>query len=292
MLGEIRGEVRFKEPLSFHTSLRIGGPADIFIVPQDVDDIRHALMFAEREQLPIAVVGGGNNLLVRDRGIRGVVLKLEGCLGRAEFHGEEAIAGAGVSLSALIREAAALNLGGIECLVGIPATIGGALAMNAGTPDGWIGDFVSAVYFLHPDGTLGEFKPAAGAVSHRTFHAPAGAVLIGCRLQLHRRPQAEIQKEMKQRLKVKKSTQPLALASAGCVWKNPPGETATRLIEKSGVKGKRVNGAEISSKHANFIVNRGGAMAADILALMEMTRERVQAHFGITLEAEIRILGE
>jgi UDP-N-acetylmuramate dehydrogenase len=292
MLGEIRGEVRFKEPLSFHTSLRIGGPADIFIVPQDVDDIRHALMFAEREQLPIAVVGGGNNLLVRDRGIRGVVLKLEGCLGRAEFHGEEAIAGAGVSLSALIREAAALNLGGIECLVGIPATIGGALAMNAGTPDGWIGDFVSAVYFLHADGTLGEFKPAAGAVSHRTFHAPAGAVLIGCRLQLHRRPQAEIQKEMKQRLKVKKSTQPLALASAGSVWKNPPGETATRLIEKSGVKGKRVNGAEISSKHANFIVNRGGAMAADILALMEMTRERVQAHFGITLEAEIRILGE
>ena len=105
MLGEIRGEVRFKEPLSFHTSLRIGGAADIFVVPQDVDDIRHALMYAEREQLPVAVVGGGNNLLVRDRGIRGVVLKLEGCLGRAEFHGEEAIAGAGVSLSALIREA-------------------------------------------------------------------------------------------------------------------------------------------------------------------------------------------
>ena len=142
MLGEIRGEVRFKEPLRFHTSLRIGGPADIFVVPQDVDDIRHALMYAEREQLPVAVVGGGNNLLVRDRGIRGVVLKLEGCLGRAEFHGEEAIAGAGVSLSALIREAAALNLGGLECLVGIQATIGGALAMNEGTPDGWIGDFV------------------------------------------------------------------------------------------------------------------------------------------------------
>jgi UDP-N-acetylmuramate dehydrogenase len=292
MLGEIRGEVRFKEPLSFHTSLRIGGPADIFIVPQDTDDIRHALMFADREQLPIAVVGGGNNLLVRDRGIRGVVLKLEGCLGRAEFHGEEAIAGAGVSLSALIREAAALNLGGMECLVGIPATIGGALAMNAGTPDGWIGDFVSAVYFLNADSTLGEFKPAAGAVSYRTFHAPAGAVLIGCRLQLHRRAHADIQKEIKQRLKVKKAIQPLALASAGFVWKNPAGDAASRLIEKSGVKGKRVHGAEISSKHANFIVNRGGAMAADILALMEMTRERVHAHFGVTLETEIRILGE
>src|SRR6266480_4208909 len=272
MLGEIRGEVRFKEPLSFHTSLRIGGPADIFVVPQDVDDIRHALLFADREQLPVAVIGGGNNLLVKDRGVRGVVLRLEGCLGRAEFHGEEALAGAGVSLSALIREAAAANLGGIECLVGIPATVGGALAMNAGTPDGWIGDFVSAVYFLHPDGSLGEFKPATGTFTFSTFHPPAGSVLIGCRLRLTPRP--------------------LALASAGCVWKNPQGEVAARLIEKSGLKGKRINGAEISSKHANFIVNRGGGTAADILALMELTRERVQHQFGIVLEPEIRIVGE
>ena len=292
MLGEIRGEVRFKEPLSFHTSLRIGGSADFFIVPQDVEDIRLALAFADKEGLPVEVIGGGNNLLVRDRGIRGVVLRLEGCLGRAEFNGEEAVAGAGVSLSALIREAAALNLGGIECLVGIPATIGGAVAMNAGTPDGWIGDFVSAVYFLHPDGTLGEFKPGPGAFGYRLFAAPPGAVLIGARLRLHRRPQAEIQKDIKQRLKQKKATQPLALASAGCVWKNPPGDAAGRLVEKVGLKGKRLNGAEISAKHANFIVNRGGAMAADILALMDMTRERVQHQFGITLEPEIRIAGE
>ena len=292
MLGEIRGEVRFKEPLSFHTSLRIGGSADIFVVPQDVDDIRHALLFAEREQLPVVTLGGGNNLLVKDRGVRGVVLKLEGCLGRAEFHGEEVVAGAGASLSALIREAAALNLGGIECLVGIPATIGGALAMNAGTEDGAIGDFVGAVYFLHPDGTIGEFKPAGSAFTYRMFHAPAGSVLVGCRLQLQRRPLAEIQKDIKQRLKRKKSTQPLALASAGCVWKNPAGEPAGRLIEKVGLKGKRINGAEISSKHANFIVNRGGATAGDILSLMNLTRERVHAHFGVTLEPEIRIIGE
>src|SRR6266849_2529576 len=226
MLGEIRGEVRFKEPLSFHTSLRIGGPADIFIVPQDVEDIRLALSFAEREQLPLEVIGGGNNLLVSDRGFRGVVLKLAGCLGRAEFHGGEAVAGAGVNLSALIREAAALHLGGFECLVGIPATIGGAIAINAGTPDGWIGDFVSAVYFLHPDGTMGEYKPGAGSFSYRVFQAPPGAVLIGARLRLHRRSHAEIQKDIKQRLKHKKTTQPLALASAGGVWKNPPGDVA------------------------------------------------------------------
>ena len=293
MLGEIRGEVRFKEMLSFHTSLRIGGPADIFVVPQDIDDIRHALLYAEREQLPVAVVGGGNNLLVTDRGIRGVVLKLEGCLGRAEFNGEEAVAGAGVGLSALIREAAALNLGGIEALVGIPATIGGALAMNAGTADGSIGDYVSAVYFLHPDGTIGECKPATGGFSYEQFSLPEGAVLVGARLRFHRRPYGEIQKDIKQRLKIKKQTQPLALASAGCVWKNPPGgELASKLIERVGLKGKRLNGAEISAKHANFIVNRGQASAADILALMELTRDRVQTQLGITLETEIRVIGE
>jgi UDP-N-acetylmuramate dehydrogenase len=292
MLGEIRGEVRFKEPLGFHTSLRIGGSADIFVVPQNVDDIRHALQFAERDQLRVTVIGGGNNLLVGDRGVRGVTLKLDGCLGRAEFQGEEALAGAGVSLSGLIREAAALNLGGIECLIGIPATIGGALAMNAGGQDGRIGDFVSAVYFLHPDGTLGEFKPGAGALGYDAFQAPAGAVLVGCRLRLHRRPVAEIQRELKQRLKQKRSTQPLALASAGSVWKNPPGLSAVKLVEKVGLRGKRVGGAEISAKNANFIVNRGVATAADVIALLDLTRERVRAQLGITLEHEIRIVGE
>lgn len=292
MLGEIRGEVRFKEHLSYHTSLRIGGPADIFVVPQDLDDIRHALQFAEREQLPIAVVGGGNAMLVGDRGVRGVVLRLEGALGRAEFHGEEVVAGAGVGLSALIREAAALNLGGIECLVGIPATIGGALATNAHSPDGAIADFVSAAYFLHRDGTVGEFKPGAGMFVHGAMHFPPGAVIIGCRLRLTRRPFAEIQREIRARLKVKKATQPLALASVGLVFKDPPGDTATRMLEKVGLRGKRVGGAEFSTKQANFIVNRGAATAADIIGLITLARERVRAHFGVTLEPEIRIIGD
>ena len=180
MLGEIRGEVRFKEPLAFHTSLRCGGPADIFIVPQDVDDIRKALMFADREQLPVAVLGGGNNMLVRDRGFRGVVLKIEGCLGRMEFHGEEVTIGCGAGLSTMIREAAALGLGGIECLVGIPATLGGALAMNAGTHDGAIWDFVSAVYFLHADGTIGELKPAPGCPCTAPSRSRPGRSSWGC----------------------------------------------------------------------------------------------------------------
>jgi UDP-N-acetylmuramate dehydrogenase len=292
MLGEIRGEVRFKEPLAFHTSLRCGGPADIFILPQDVDDVRKALGFADKEKLPVVVIGAGNNILVKDRGIRGVVVKLEGCLGRMEFHGEEVTIGAGAGLSTMIREGAALGLGGIECLVGIPATIGGALAMNAGGHDGAIGDFVAAVYFLHPDGTIGELKPAAGTFAYRSFALPIGAIILGARLTLHRKPQKEIQAEIKARLKQKKATQPLALASAGCVWKNPPFDQAGKLIEKAGLKGKRIGAAEISAKHANFVVNRGGATAADILALMDLAFERVHKQAGIQLSPEIRIVGD
>lgn len=292
MLGEIRGEVRFKEPLSFHTSLRCGGPADIFVIPQDVDDVRKALMFADKEKLPVALLGSGHNTLVRDRGFRGIAIKLEGCLARMEFHGEEVTIGCGASLSTMIREAAALGLGGIECLVGIPATLGGALAMNAGTQGGAIWDFVSAVYFLHPDGTIGELKPAPGAFAYRTFAFPPGAILLGVRLQLHRKPQKEILAEIRARLKHKKATQPLALAAAGVLWRQPDSEQAARLFEKAGLRGKRVGAAEVSAKHANFIINRGGATAQDVLALLELAIERVYNQTGTRLVPELRILGE
>jgi UDP-N-acetylmuramate dehydrogenase len=292
MLGEIRGEVRFKEPLAFHTSLRCGGPADIFIIPQDVDDVRKTLMFADKEKLPIAILGGGHNTIVRDRGYRGIVLKIEGCLGRMEFHGEEVTIGCGAGLSTMIREAAALGLGGIECLVGIPATLGGALAMNAGTHDGAIWDFVSAVYFLHPDGTIGELKPAPGVSMYRTFALPTGVILLGVRLQLHRKPQKEILAEIRARLRQKKATQPLALAAVGAVWKNPDYDQAAKLLEKTGLRGKRVGGAEISAKHANFIINRGGATAQDVIGLLELAFERVHSQTGVRLTSELRVLGD
>lgn len=291
MLGEIRGTVRFKEPISFYTSLRTGGAADVFIVPQSVDDVRHALSFAERQQLPVFVLGGGNKVLVRDGGIRGVVLRLEGCLGRSEFQGEEALIGAGMGLAAVIRQAAAHELGGVEPLAGIPATVGGALATNAGTADGWIGDYVSVVYFLYPDGTFGEYKVDT-ALTERRLEIPHGTVTVGCRMRFHRRPTTDIHRDIKARLKHKNVAQPLALASAGAVWKDPPGASAARLIERAGLRGKRVGAAEISAKAANYIINRGGATAADVLSLMELTRERVRAQFRITLEEDIRVLGE
>ena len=176
----------------------------------------------------------------------------------------------------------------------MPATVGGAVAMNAGTPDGGIADFISAVYFLHPDGTLGEFKPGGRRVQlPDVFAAPAGSVLIGARLQLHRRPFAEIQKEIKQRLKQKKATQPLALASAGCVWKNPPGETADPAHREGGPQGQAAERrGDLGQARQLHRQSRRAPRRADIKALMELTLDRVRNHFGITLEPEMKIMGE
>lgn len=289
MLGRIAGAVRFKEPLSFHTSLRIGGPAEFFIMPRDLDDLCYAMAFAEQEDLPVIVLGGGNNVLASDRGVQAVVLKLQGVFSRAQFQGSEAAVGAGMSLSGLIRDAAAQDLGGLECLAGIPASVGGALAANAGTREGSIIDFCSAVYFVHPDGTLGEFRPLAGA--GQAFDLPPGSILVGCRIQLVRRPAATIHKDIQQRVKQRHSAKPLAMATAGYIWKDPPAGSAARLVEAAGLRGKRVNGAEVCTKSGNLIVNRGGACHKDVLGLMEMTQERVAMQFGVTLRPEIRMLG-
>jgi len=172
MLGRINGAVRFREPLSYHTTLRIGGPAEFFIMPQDLDDLRYALAFAEQEDLPLIVIGGGSNLLVSDRALQGVAVKLQGILSGAEFAGDEVAVGAGMPLTTLIREAAVQGLGGLEYLAGIPATVGGALATNARTAEGAFIKHCLAVYFLHPDGTLGEHR-AWGPTGWRTFDLPA-----------------------------------------------------------------------------------------------------------------------
>ena len=291
MLGRITGTVRFTEPLNFYTSLRIGGPAEFFVMPQDVNDVRYALAFAEQEDLPVVVMGGGNNMLVSDSGLQAIVLKLEGILGRAEFNGDEVAVGAGMPLSALIRESAAIGLGGLEHLAGIPATVGGALATHARSIEGSLLDLCTSITFLHPDGTLGEYRPSGPAGAGRSFDLPADTVVVGCRLQLVRRPAQRIQENLRLRMKTWKDTQPFSLAAAGYIWKNPSGDRASRLIETVGLRGKRVRGAEISSKSGNLIINRGGATHADVLALMEMTRERVESRMGVTLQPEIRLLG-
>ena len=291
MLGRIVGAVRFKEPLSFHTSMHIGGPAEFFIEPHDIDDVRHALAFADQEALPVTVIGGGTNVLFADRGFAGVVLKLQGILARARFDGVDAVVGAGAGLGGFIREAAAGGLGGLECFAGIPGTVGGALAMNVTVGPSRLIDRCTQIYFAYPDGTLGEIRTAAG-VAAADCALPAGSLILGCRIPLSRRPSAHVHKEIHRHFKLKKSTEPLALASFGYVWRSPKGgESAAQLIARVGLRGKRLKSLEISSKCANFIVNRGGATASDVLAVMEMTYERVATHAGVALETDLRTSG-
>lgn len=292
MLGGIRGEVRFKESLSFHTSLRIGGPADFFIVPLDVEDVRRAVAFAEQEGLPVLVLGAGTNFLVKDRGVRGVVVRLGGCLERVEFRGEEVVAGGAVRLWPLIRAAAARSLGGLEGMVGIPASLGGAIATGAGTEHGTIFDVVSVAYVLHPDGTVGEVKFRPHSVADHNVQMPAEAIVLGARLALQRRPLRQIQRDLKHRVKARKAATPLALASAGYVWEDPPGLSASSLIRQAGLARKRFGAVEISGKDPSFLINRGEATAAGMLEVMGLIRVRVQERLGVTLNPRIRIIGE
>jgi UDP-N-acetylmuramate dehydrogenase len=290
MLGSICGDVRFKEPLSVHTSLRLGGPADIFITPENIDDIRHALGFAEREQMPVTVIGAGTHTLVTERGFRGVILRLEGALRRAEFHGEEAVAGAGADVFALVRAAAALSLGGIAQLVGTAGTVGGALVLHGRGSGQPLAPLLSAVYFIRPDGEIDELKPGPHGLGDRMLDAP-GRILIGCRLRLGRQPSAAINREIGNALRARPLLQTLALPGA-TVWKDPPGHCAGALIEQAGLQGKRMNGVEVCAKHPGVIVNRGTATAVAVLSLMQLTRERVLARTGVRLEPSIRTLGE
>ena len=289
MLGSICGDIRFKEPLSVHTSLRIGGPADVFVATENVDDIRHALRFAEREQMPLTVVGAGTHLLVTESGFRGVILKLEGILRRVEFHGEEAVAGAGAEVFGLVRAAAALSLGGLSHLVGSSGTVGGALAIHGGHSGDALAGLVSAVYFVRPDGELDEVKPGVHGLGNCPLD-DAGRILVGCRLHLERRPAAVIHREIAEALRARPLLQTLTFPAAA-VWKDPPGRKVGELLAEVGLAGKRVHAAEICARHPSVIVNRGGATAVDVLALMHLARERVFDRTGIRLQPAIRSLG-
>jgi UDP-N-acetylmuramate dehydrogenase len=290
MLGSISGDIRFKEPLSVHTSLRLGGPADVFIAPENIDDIRHALRFAEREQMPVTVVGAGTHLLVTERGFRGVVLKLDGALRRVEFSGHEAVAGAGADVFALVRAAAALSLGGLTHLVGTAGTMGGALVVHGAHPGQALAPPVSSVYFIRGDGELDEAKTTVDGLTEPTL-TTSDRILIGCRLRLARQSPATLTREITQALRRRPLLQTLTFAAAA-VWKDPPGQNAGFLIERSGLTGKRVNAAEICPKHPSMVVNRGAATAVDVQALMQLTREQVLDRTGVRLEAAIRTLGE
>ena len=284
--------IRCQEPLAKRTTLRVGGPADLYIEPASENDLSSVLSFCAEGKLPLFVLGRGSNLLVRDGGIRGAVICLaHPHFSRVEVAGSELTCGAGAKLKAVAVEAKRQGLTGLEFLEGIPGSVGGALRMNAGAMGGAIFDLVQSVRLMDFSGHLRECKPAEMGVQYRgcallKTHLALGAVLRG-----QKGVREEIEQRMNQFSQKRWQSQPAA-PSAGCIFKNPATIPAGKLIDELGLKGLRVGGARVSLEHGNFLVNDGTATARDVVELIELVRARARAERDLELETEVEIIGE
>ncbi len=300
MFKNLRGELRLHEPLSAHTSFHIGGPADALVIPADRDDLGALLREVREKGLKYAVLGSGSNLLVRDGGFRGVVISLRR-LDKIHITREYrsiggayavVVAEAGAPLARLLSFAAENGLTGMEFAAGIPGSVGGAICMNAGTAQGEMGDVVDSVTLLSPEGDTVLRHRDEMAFGYRVASVPAGHAVIDAKVILRFGEKDRIRSRMKEIIQRRNERQPLGLPNAGSVFKNPHDEAAGKLIESAGLKGLTVGRAQVSGKHANFIVNLGGATAADVLKLMGIIKDRVLEVHRVRLEPEIKIIGE
>jgi UDP-N-acetylmuramate dehydrogenase len=287
----VQGELRYAEPMSRHTSWRVGGPADVFFIPASVDDLSAFLAQLDRDT-PVFWHGVGSNLLVRDGGIRGVVISAAKMLSYLERVDQLTVrAGAGLPCTQLARQCIRWGLGPSEFFAGIPGTVGGALAMNAGAHGGETWERVESVRAIDRNGEVHQRAPSEYSVGYRSVKGPTNEWFIEAKFRFE--PDATPSMEaMKAMLERRKTTQPLGLPSCGSVFRNPPGDFAARLIEATGLKGYRIGGAEVSEKHANFIINREQATATDIEELIEHVRQTVLEVHGIALVHEVKIIGE
>ena len=286
----VRGVVRFNAPLKEYTSFHIGGPADVLVEPADVEDVVQLTRQTHEQKLPIFVLGG-TNLLVRDKGIRGVVVNLGKLRAIKEEPGSVLYAEGGVGMPTLIGHAIRRSLAGLEWAAGIPGTVAGCVVMNAGTRLGEMKDSVKAVRIVSPKGALMDCSAEAIEFGYRRATLPLG-VVVGVWLQLRSGVRADIEKVVKDYLHYRRDTQPLTLPSAGCVFKNPLNDSAGRVVEATGFKGTSVGDAQVSTKHANFIVNQGQASASDVLLLIKKIRTGIMRKMGVKLELELKIVGE
>jgi UDP-N-acetylmuramate dehydrogenase len=289
----VAGRVLAGVSMEQFTTWRIGGPADLLLIPRAEDDVTAALEFAGRHSLPLTVIGNGSNLLVGGAGIRGLVLKIGGGLQDLRINGNEITAGAGVILPALARAAGRESLSGLEFAGGIPASLGGALIMNAGAFGQFIGKSVRSVDTIDFNGARRTWKASELTFGYRrSTLQPESLIILKASLELQAAEQQSVLKRLEAFLEYRSSHHPLDLPSAGSVFRNPPEQPAGLLIEMAGLKGFKVGDAQVSTKHANFIVNLGHATATQVRELMEIVRGRVAARFGIDLIAEVRMVGE
>jgi len=289
-LAGVKGAVRFHEPMRRHTSFRIGGPADAYIEPEDEAALCRLMLQARRAKVPVFVMGG-TNLLVRDGGIRGIVVRLTRLDRIEEYEGGLLYVEGGVGMPRLLQYALQHRLAGLEFAAGIPGTLAGSVVMNAGTRLGEMQDVVERVRMVTPDGEIRELSAGEVGFEYRRTRLPRG-IVAGAWLRLRWNPGSRMDAVVKDSLLRRKATQPLALPNAGCVFKNPGGDPAGLLIEAAGLKGAQVGDAQVSTLHANFIVNRGRATARDVLSLIRKVGQTVEQTAGVTLQLEVRIVGQ
>jgi UDP-N-acetylmuramate dehydrogenase len=297
-LADVAGEgaeLRFDEPMARHTTLRIGGPVDAWVAPRTVEALARVRAWCAARGIPTRAFGSGTNLLVRDGGVRGVALSLKQLGGVRRGEGPEGAnvsVDAGASTGKVLSFATREELGGVEFLGGVPGTVGGGLIMNAGTYLGELTDVTVRVDAVDERGAIVTRTHDECGFAYRSSAIPATDVVTHAWLRLAPRPRAEIEAAVRKLRDRRKAREPHGVASSGSTFKNPPGDFAGRLIEQCGLKGRRVGGAEVSPVHANWLVNTGGATAADLLALIEIVRAAVVERFGVRLELEVKVVGE
>lgn len=283
----------FDFPMAEITSFRIGGPADLLVEAENPTELVNVVEYCRRENIPWLLVGLGSNLLVRDGGIRGTVVRLGKGFHYVRVEGEQLKAGAGTALGRVAEVAAAHGLSGLEFASGIPGSIGGAVFMNAGAYGGEIAQVLTAAYLYHPGvGFYHRTREELAFGYRQSLLQKEGQIVLEGLFTLSRREEGEIREKMGEYNRRRKEKQPLEFPSAGSIFKRPPGAFVGRLITEAGLKGKRIGDAQVAEKHAGFIVNRGRATARDVLALIALIREEVEKRTGIKLETEVRVVGE
>lgn len=285
------GTVKYDELLSRHTTFRIGGPAKVHFTPGDADAVGAAIAWAKSRGFPWLVLGLGSNVLIKDGGFPGLVLKIGKGLDTVVAKGTSWKVGAGLPTPLLSRRTAETGLAGVHRLIGVPGTVGGGVFMNAGAHGQDFATVVQSVTLLNAAGEMEERPRKAVPFSYRRSGLE-GAVVLGCTLRLEEERADRLKADQALMLKKRREGTPFDQPCCGSVFKNPDLMTAGRLIEKCGLKGRRVGAAEISSMHANYIVNRGGASAEDVLKLIDVARTAVFKEFGLELELEVKVLGE
>lgn len=289
LLDEFRDIVKRDEPLAPYTYFRLGGPAEHLARPRSVEELSSLVARCRQEEMPLYLLGGGCNVLVREEGVRGVVVKLDApAFTGSSIKGNTLDAGAGTQLSAVIMRSSKANLAGLESLVGIPGTVGGGLRINAGGRAGDIGQFTRQVTVMDWEGRVHVRERDELEFDYRQTNLDEPVILAG-RFELEPDDPEAIIKRMRKNWITKKASQPLSFQSAGCIFKNTRGLSAALLIEQTGLKGTKVGGAEVSERHANFIVASPGCTARDVLRLIDLIRSRVSERFGVELELEIQV---